>query len=156
MRLRKLNRLRLSRRDILAVAAGGAAASILPATTIAAPAQVADAISKITNGAAIAEGRIKLDLPSIAENGLIVPLSFEVESPMSEADYVKSVHLFAEENPAPQVAAFHFTPLSPKAAAAIRIRLAKTQSIVAIAQMSDGKFYMAKKDVTVTIGGCGG
>lgn len=154
--LSKTNRLRLTRRDMLALAAGGAAASLVPGAALAAPAQVAEAVAKLTGGAAIAEGKIKLDLPSIAENGLVVPLNFEVESPMSEKDYVKSVYFFAEENPTPQVAAFHFTPMSPKASAAIRIRLAKTQNIVAVAQMSDGKFYTAKKEVKVTIGGCGG
>jgi len=146
----------VSRRDFIHVAVAGAATILLPGTAIAAPAQVAEAIAKITGGAALAEGKIKLDLPSIAENGLVVPLNFEVESPMSDKDYVKSIYFFAEENPTPGVAAFHFSPMSPKAAAAIRIRLAKTQNIVAVAQMSDGKFYTAKKEVKVTIGGCGG
>jgi sulfur-oxidizing protein SoxY len=99
---------------------------------------------------------IKLDLPEIAENGNTVPLRFEIESPMTEADYVKSVHVFAEGNPRPDVASFHFTPASGKAAAATRMRLAKTQNVVAIAEMSDGKVYRASKEVKVTIGGCGG
>lgn len=104
----------------------------------------------------MADGRIKLDLPSIAENGLVVPLSFEVESPMTDSDYVKAVHIFSEGNPLPQVASFFFTPLAPKAQVATRIRLAQTQSIVAIAEMSNGELYTTSKEVKVTIGGCGG
>jgi len=99
---------------------------------------------------------IKLDLPEIAENGNTVPMKFEIDSPMTAADYVKSVHVFADGNPSPEVATFHFTPASGKAAASTRMRLAKTQNIVAVAEMSDGKVYMAKKEVKVTIGGCGG
>ena len=85
-----------------------------------------------------------------------MPLNFEVESPMSDKDYVKAVHFFADGNPNPALANFFFTPMSPKAAAQIRIRLAQTQNIVAVAEMSDGKLYTAKKEVKVTIGGCGG
>jgi sulfur-oxidizing protein SoxY len=102
------------------------------------------------------EGKIKLDLPTIAENGLVVPMGFEVESPMTDKDYVKAVHFFAEGNPNPLVASFMFTPLSPKAAAAIRIRLAGTQNIVALAEMSNGEVYTARREIKVTIGGCGG
>ena len=76
---------------------------------------------------------------------------------MTEKDtFEEHVHFYAEGNPNPLLAAFHFTPLIPKASAQIRIRLAQTQNIVAVAEMSDGKLYMAKKEVKVTIGGCGG
>ena len=99
---------------------------------------------------------IKLDLPEIAENGNTVPINFEVQSPMSADNYVKSVHVFAEGNPRPEVASFHFTPASGRAAASTRMRLAKTQNVMAVAELSDGKIIMAKKQVKVTIGGCGG
>ena len=145
-----------SRRDFLALAAGGAVLTVMAVPASATPQQVADEIKKLYADKKMAEGKIKLDLPSIAENGLVVPLNFEIESPMTDADYVKSVHFFAEGNPNPLVAAFHFPPLMPKAAAQIRIRLAQTQNIVAVAEMSDGKVYTAKKEVKVTIGGCGG
>lgn len=113
-------------------------------------------IKKVAGEKTITEGRISLDLPAIAENGLVVPLNFEVESPMSPDDYVKSVHFFADGNPNPQVADYAFTPLSPKAAAQLRIRLAKTQTITALAVMSNGDVFSIKKEVKVTIGGCGG
>lgn len=146
-----------TRRAFLGTAAGGLAALALAPTAVLADAKmVADEIKKLYGGKQLKEGRIKLDLPSIAENGLVVPLSFEVESPMTEADYVKSVHFFAEGNPNPLVASFTFSPMAPKAAASIRIRLAKTQNIVAVAEMSNGDVYTATKEVKVTIGGCGG
>ena len=136
--------------------AGAAAVVLLPATALATPEKVAEEIKKLFGDKKLAPGRIKLELPSIAENGLVVPLNFEVESPMTEKDYVKSVHLFAEGNPSVGVAAFYFSAMAPKAAAAIRIRLAKTQEIVAVAEMSNGEVYTVRKEVKVTIGGCGG
>ena len=133
-----------------------AAIMVVPSALLAAPEQVAAEIKKLYGDKKLAEGKIKLDLPTIAENGLVVPLNFEVESPMSATDYVKAVRFFAEGNPNPQIADFQFTPLAPKAAAQIRIRLAQTQNIIAVAEMSDGSLYTAKKEVKVTIGGCGG
>ena len=113
-------------------------------------------LKKVVGDRKLLEGKIKIELPTIAENGLVVPLNFEVESPMTAADYVKSVHFFAEENPNAQIASFAFTPLAPKASASIRMRLAKTQNVVAIAEMSNGDLYTARREVKVTIGGCGG
>ena len=146
-----------SRRNVLGLAAaGGAALLIAPRAALATPEKVAEEIKKLFGDKKITPGKIKLDLPSIAENGLVVPLNFEVESPMTEKDYVKTVHFFAEGNPSVGIAAFHFSPLSPKAAASLRIRLAKSQDIVAVAEMSNGEIYSARKEVKVTIGGCGG
>lgn len=104
----------------------------------------------------IADGRIELDLPEIAENGNTVPVSVTVDSPMTADDYVKSVSIFAEGNPLPEVAMFHFTPRSGIAQAATRMRLAGTQNVVVVAEMGDGTLYRAVKEVKVTIGGCGG
>ena len=146
-----------TRREVLAGSVTAAAAGVVaPSMAQAEPAQVAAEIQKLFGDKKLIAGKIKLDLPSIAENGLVVPLNFEVESPMTEKDYVKAVHIFAEGNPNPQVAAFRFTALSPKAAAAIRIRLARTQNIVAVAEMASGELYTAQREVKVTIGGCGG
>ena len=143
-----------SRREVLALAA--AAALAMPAAALATPERVAEEIKKLFGGKKPVPGKIKLDLPSIAENGLVVPLGFEVESPMTDKDYVKSVYLFAEGNPSVGLAAYHFTPMIPKAAVAVRIRLAKTQEIIAVAEMSNGELFTARKEVKVTIGGCGG
>ncbi len=146
-----------NRREVmLAGTVGVAAMTIAPRRALATPDQVAAEIANFTGGKPLIEDRITLDLPSIAENGLVVPLNFEVASPMTDHDYVTVLRFFAEGNPFPQVADFYFTPLAAKAAGQIRIRLAQTQNIIAVAQMSDGTFYTAKQEVKVTIGGCGG
>jgi len=140
-------------------AAGGLAMvgmTLMPRAALADAGSVAAAIKERIGDAATMDGRIGLELPQIAENGNTVPIAFEVDSPMTEGDYVKSVHIFADKNPLPNVATFHFTPRSGKARASTRMRLAKTQNIVAVAEMSDGSVYMAKTEVKVTIGGCGG
>ncbi len=147
------------RRLLVGLGAGGLAVigmTLVPRAVLADADSMAAAIKERIGDAAMRDGRIGLELPQIAENGNTVPISFEVDSPMSESDYVKAVHVFAEKNPLPNVATFHFTPRSGKARASTRMRLAKTQNIVAVAEMSDGSVYMAKTEVKVTIGGCGG
>lgn len=118
--------------------------------------EVEAAIKEILGDRTAEEGRISLDLPEIAENGNTVPISVGVESPMTEDDHVKAVHIFAEGNPLPNVAKMNFTPRSGEAVASTRIRLAKTQKIHAVAEMSDGSVFTAAREVKVTIGGCGG
>jgi len=109
-----------------------------------------------TGGKTPEAGKISLNAPEIAENGNTVPITVSVDSAMTDASYVQSVTLLADGNPNPAVATFHFTPLSGEATATTRMRLAKTQNVIAIAKMSDGSVYMDKKQVKVTIGGCGG
>ena len=113
-------------------------------------------IMEFTGGVAPAEGKITLTAPEIAENGNTVPVSVSVESAMSGDDMVESVVIFAEGNPNPQVATFYFTEMSGSAEATTRMRLAKTQNVIAVAKMKDGSVFMDKKQVKVTIGGCGG
>jgi sulfur-oxidizing protein SoxY len=115
-----------------------------------------EAIKKFTGGKTPAQGKVKLDLPEIAENGNTVPMTVSVESPMTEQSYVTDVLVVANENPRSGVVTFHFTPASGVAEANTRIRLAATQDVIAVAKMNDGSFYMASKQVKVTIGGCGG
>jgi sulfur-oxidizing protein SoxY len=116
----------------------------------------AELIKAFTGGKAAAEGKVKLDLPEIAENGNTVPMTVMIESPMSEQSYVSEVLVVGDGNPNGGMATFHFSPLSGAAEANTRIRLAATQNITAVAKMNDGSFYMASKQVKVTIGGCGG
>ena len=118
--------------------------------------EVLQACAEVLDGKTPQAGRITLELPQIAENGNTVPISVEVDSPMTEQDYCKAVHLFADKNPLPDVASINFTPVCGKAKASTRMRLAKTQNVVAVAEMSDGSVYTAKAEVKVTIGGCGG
>jgi sulfur-oxidizing protein SoxY len=145
----------LSRREFSVAAA---AAMSLPLQTLAqeqAPAweQVAKAV---LGDAKPTEGKLTLDMPEIAENGNTVPFSVRADSPMTEKDFVKAVHIISTGNPQPGVATFRFTPQSGKAMVSSRMRLGKTQDVIAIAELSDGKFLMAKRAVKVTIGGCGG
>ena len=149
----------VSRRDfVLGASAVAALTAFLPLGTNSAQAKTSwqDAMKTAIGDAKPAAGRVKITLPEIAENGNTVPFSLAVESPMSSKDYAKAVHIFASGNPRPDVASFMFSPLSGKAEAASRMRLGRTQDIIAVAEMSDGKFYMAKRTVKVTIGGCGG
>lgn len=146
-----------SRRDALALAAiAGLAAILAPRLSFATEKMVSDEIKKLYGDKTFESGKIKLDVPEIAENGLVVPVNVDVESPMTDADYVKSVHVFAEGNPLPGVVSYKFTPACGKASASTRMRLAETQNIICIAEMSNGKLHMAKANVKVTIGGCGG
>jgi sulfur-oxidizing protein SoxY len=148
----------LSRRAALALGAGSAAITIIGwnGDGYATPQAAADDIAKFTAGKTPEKGKISIELPEIAENGNTVPLSFSVDAPMTNADYVSEVLVVSEGNPNPGVATFHFTPLSGKAEASTRIRLAATQNIVVVAKTTGGKLYTAQKLVKVTIGGCGG
>ncbi len=146
-----------TRRQALAIGTAAFVAAVLaPHLVMAKPADVEAEMAKLFSGRNAAEGRIKLDLPAIAENGLVVPLAVDVESPMTDADFVRAVHVFADGNPLPGVVSFFFTPACGKAAASTRMRLAQTQNIIAVAEMSDGKLFTARQEVKVTIGGCGG
>jgi sulfur-oxidizing protein SoxY len=110
----------------------------------------------MTGGAAAKEGKITVKLPEIAENGSTVPITIAVDSPMTDNDYVKSVHIVAEGNPSPEVVSFNLSPAMGKAEVSTRMRLGKTQNVRAVAIMSDGSVYSGLKQVKVTIGGCGG
>jgi sulfur-oxidizing protein SoxY len=147
----------LSRRDAVKAAAWVlAAAAIAPRLAFADEKTVAAEIKKLYGAKTLAAGKIRLDVPEIAENGLVVPINVEVESPMTEADHVKAVHVFAEGNPLPGVVSYQFTPACGKASAATRMRLAQTQDIICVAEMSNGALHTAKANIKVTIGGCGG
>ena len=146
-----------SRRDALLLGGAAALAAMLaPRMALADVKAVEDEIKKLYGDKKAADGKIKLDVPQIAENGLVVPVEVTVESPMSETDYVKAVHVFGDGNPLPVVVSYRFTPACGKAQAATRMRLAQTQNIICIAEMSDGKLFTSKAEVKVTIGGCGG
>jgi sulfur-oxidizing protein SoxY len=115
-----------------------------------------EALKKVLGDATPTESGITLEIPEIAENGNTVPFTLSVDSPMTDASYVKVLHVFAPGNPQVGVASYTFTPTSGKAAVSSRMRLARTQDIIAVAALSDGKFLIGKRNVKVTIGGCGG
>ena len=148
----------LSRRAALALSAGGAALTLLGwgGEASAAAKEAADQIAKFTGGKTPDKGKISIELPEIAENGNTVPLAISVDAPMTADNYVSEVLVVAEGNPNPGVATFTFSPMSGKADASTRIRLAATQNIIVVAKTSKGEFYTGQKLVKVTIGGCGG
>jgi sulfur-oxidizing protein SoxY len=136
-------------------ALGGALMLPLPATCEE-PQSWELAVKKVLGDAKPADGKAMLDMPEIAENGNTVPFTVSLDSPMTDKEYVKAFHIIATANPQPAVAAFRLTPQSGKATVSSRIRLARTQEVIAIAELSDGTFLMSKRNVKVTIGGCGG
>ncbi len=147
----------ITRRQALGLTAGTAAfLALSPRLTFAATSDTEAAIKAFTGGATPTAGTVSLDTPEIAENGNTVPVGVSVDSPMTSDNYVASVLILADGNPNPAVATFHFSPLSGSAEAKTRIRLAKTQNVIAVAKMSDGSTFMDTKEVKVTIGGCGG
>src|SRR5437899_597143 len=147
----------ISRRDALVLVAGLAAFPGFDTENArATPAEATSEISRFAGGKTAEAGKIALDLPEIAENGNSVTLSFDIDHPMTAERHVAEVLVIADSNPAPRVAAFRFTPMSGRATAATRIRLAGTQTVTVLAKTSDGKLFVAQRQVKVTVGGCGG
>lgn len=112
------------------------------------------AIFKVTGGAKVQTGRVKLDVPPLSENGNAVAMGVAVDSPMSATDYVKAIHVFTEKNPQPNVISIQLGPRAGVANIQTRMRLSDTQTVIAIAEMSDGSFWQDSGDVVVTLGAC--
>ena len=149
----------INRRQMLMLSAGAAtfaATSLHARRAAASPEDAEKKIMEFAGGKTPESGKLSLTAPEIAENGNTVPISVSVDSKMMEGDMVESVIILADGNPNPEVATFNFTAMSGAAAATTRMRLAKTQNVIAVARMADGSVYMDKKEVKVTIGGCGG
>jgi sulfur-oxidizing protein SoxY len=147
-----------SRREILkaagALAGCGAALCIVSRPAHATPETMQEAVRNAIGEAAVKKGRVKLDLPPIVENGNSVPCTVAVESPMTPADYVKAIHIFNEKNPQPNVISVKLGPRAGRAAFTTRIRLADSQTVTAIAEMSDGSCWSDDIDVIVTLAAC--
>ena len=148
-----------SRREFLRVAGGvaaglglGAVITVIPAR--ATPAAMQEAIRKVAGASKVSPGRVKLEMPPLSENGNTVPLTVSVESPMTAADYVKAIHVFTELNPQPDVASFRLGPRAGRARVTTRIRLATTQTVVAVSELSDGSFWSDTAAVVVTLAAC--
>ena len=134
--------------------AGAITITALPLTATATPADVTAAINKAFGTGKITDGRVKLTLPPIAENGFSVPLDISIVSPMTPIHYVKRVAVYAERNPLPDMSQFHLTPLSGKAEIRTRIRMGGTQTITAIAEMNDGSLWRGTAQTVVTLAAC--
>ena len=143
-----------TRRRFLAAAGAVALAPILVRSARATPATMAAAIREVVGEAPVREGKITLELPPLVENGNAVPMTVTVDSPMTAADHVKRIHVFNEKNPQPYIATFHLGPRAGKAKVSTRVRLADSQTVVAIAELSDGSFWSASADMIVTLAAC--
>jgi sulfur-oxidizing protein SoxY len=134
--------------------ASTAAVTLVPFAARATPEALAAAIREVTGGAPLREGKVTLDVPPLVENGNAVPLTVSVESPMTEDDHVKAIHVFNEKNPQPHVFNARLSPANGRALVSTRIKLADAQQVVAIAETSKGEFWTAHADVIVTIAAC--
>ncbi|GLR88932.1 SoxY-related AACIE arm protein [Bradyrhizobium iriomotense] len=133
-------------------------AGTIPIVTIhpleATPAMLSTAIRNVVGEAQLRSGKVRLDIPPLVENGNTVPMTVSVASPMTATDYVKSIHVFNEKNPQPNIGNFHLGPWAGRAQVATRIRLADSQKVVAIARLSDDSFWQVAADVVVTLAAC--
>jgi len=147
----------MHRRDFLKAAGAGSVMLVAtPLTAEATPDSVQEQIKKIIGDKEQKESRISLTLPEIAENGSSVSTKITVDSPMLPDDHVKAIHVFTDGNPLPDVASYYIGPQNGKAQVSLRLRLLKTQNVVAFAEMNNGEVYVGRKKIKVTIGGCGG
>ena len=148
-----------TRRRFLGLAGSAAAMGALPLAisvrpAAATPETMAAAIRTVTGGASVQTGKVKLDIPPLVENGNSVPMTVSVTSPMTSNDYVKSIHVFNEKNPQPNLGNFYLNPRAGRAQVATRVRLADSQKIIAIAKLSDGSFWSVTAEVVVTLAAC--
>jgi sulfur-oxidizing protein SoxY len=135
-------------------AARKAAAQIDPNQQALRKAAMEEALRRVVGDAPVRRGRVRLELPPLIDNGNSVPLSVAVESPMTLSDHVKAIHVFTEKNPQPDVVSAHLGPRAGRARLSTRVRLADTQTVLAIAQLSDGSFWSDSAEVVVTLSAC--
>ena len=148
-----------TRRDVLVGAAVLGTSSMLPSKRAAADdrtPQFIDAYKKLVGDRQPTETGVKLDMPDLAENGNMVPFSVAVESPMTGAQYVKSITILSTGNPQPVIATFTLSPASGRALISGRLRLARSQDVLAVAELNTGEWVSGTTNVNVTVGGCGG
>ena len=142
-----------TRREALAVGAGLASALVVGRAE-ATPAEMEEAIRAFAGEAEVRSGKIKLDVPLLVENGNSVPVTVAVESPMTSSDFVRKIGIFNEKNPQPNVVNFYLGPRAGRASIATRIRVADTQKLTAVAELSDGTFWSTTAEVIVTLPAC--
>jgi sulfur-oxidizing protein SoxY len=149
---------RPNRRAVLKGAAGACAFGAMPLVLVrraeATPETMNAAIHQVIGEAPVRKGKVTLDIPPLVENGNTIATSVAVDSPMTATDYVKAIHIFNEKNPQPNVVSVHLSPRAGRAAFSTRIRLADSQNVVAIAEMSDGSLWSDTAEVIVTIAAC--
>jgi sulfur-oxidizing protein SoxY len=143
-----------TRRRFLALGGSAVVLGAIARPAEATPATMAAAIRDVAGASAVRTGKVKLEVPPLVENGNTVPMTVSVASPMTAEDHVRSIHVFLEKNPQPNVGNFFLGPRAGRAQVSTRIRLADTQKIIAVAKLSDGSFWSASADVVVTLAAC--
>ncbi|WP_426435262.1 SoxY-related AACIE arm protein [Bradyrhizobium genosp. P] len=147
-----------TRRTFLGLTGGAAVLSTVPIVTVrpagATPAMLSAAIRNVIGEANVRTGKVKLDIPPLVENGNTVPMTISVVSPMTADEHVKSIHVFNEKNPQPNIGNFYLGPRAGRAQVSTRIRLADSQKVTAIARLSDDTFWSATVDIVVTLAAC--
>lgn len=111
-------------------------------------------VQAVTKGAPVRRGRVKIELPQLADNGNAVPVTVSVEGPLTATDYVKGIHLISNRNPVAEIASFHLGPRSGRARVVTRVRLAGSQTVTVIAALSDGTFWVDSAPIVVTLSAC--
>jgi sulfur-oxidizing protein SoxY len=151
----------MKRRTFIAASGAMLAGTALPATAqsptpsrFQPPQDVTPIISKLTHGATAERAGVEIELPQIAENGNSVPMRIRVKSPMTPEDHVTAIYLISERNPRPLMATFHLGPQSGKAEISTRVRLAGTQQVTVLAELSNKRFLMGQTEVLVTSAAC--
>ncbi len=145
----------MRRREFLAGVGGAIAVPLLPGAALAQAVSPVEAqLRALTGGATVTKGRVHLELPQLADNGNSVAMKVSVESPMTAADHVKAIYLYSDRNPVTHMASFHLGPRAGKAEVSSRVRLAGSQRVTAVAQMSDGSFWSDTAEVVVTLSAC--
>ena len=149
-----------TRRNFLQLAGCAAIAGAAPVVMLrpvdATPAMLSSAIRNVVGEAPVRTGKVKLDIPPLVENGNVVPMTVSVAGAMAADDHVRSIHVFNEKNPQPNIGNFYLGPYAGRAQVSTRIRLADSQKVVAIAHLSDGSFWSASADIVVTLAACDG
>jgi sulfur-oxidizing protein SoxY len=147
-----------TRRDVLKMAGAIATGSTLVSLTVTpaagTPAEMQAALAKVIGDARFNVGKVKLEIPPLVENGNTVPCAVTVDSPMTPVDHVKTIHIFTEKNPQPNVISVRLGPRAGRASISTRMRLRDTQNVLAIAEMSDGSFWSDRVNVIITLGAC--
>ena len=146
-------RLIITRREVLTTSGAVALCAALPGQAHALG-QMETAIRRVIGEAEIRKGKVTLDLPPLVENGNTVPMTVSVDSPMTKDNYVKAIHVFNEKNPQANVVSMQLGPRAGKARVSTRIRLAGTQRLTAIAELSDGTYWSDTQEVIVTLAAC--
>jgi sulfur-oxidizing protein SoxY len=143
-----------TRREFFGLAGGAAMLAVTLRPAEATPTMLASAIRNVVGTAPVQAGKVKLEIPPLVENGNTVPMTVSLTSPMAPEEHVRSIHVFNEKNPQPNIGNFYLGPEAGRAQVSTRIRLADSQKVVAIARLSDDSFWSTSVDVVVTLAAC--